>query len=337
MAAIDEGILKDVREILGQEININKQGWAIYWCPKHPDEQRAGTSGEPNFGVDLSTGRYNCFRCGFKGGSLRRLAKELGSDYKPKSTPDGNFIRRKPKRESSGYSVTDVYEAVADAQSRILSSSALKYLNHRGVTSYTAMIYGLGHAVGYPRVSSETVQAGFKLGMIARNTWLWSESVIYADPVTNPKVLNVRYLPSEYMREGRPFKLGKHPHRTWGDRTTPLGAWRITPQTRHLVVVEGLFDMLVGAQFLDQKKLYPEYACVYTNGASPSFDMLQWFADHDYNYSLVCDMDKAGEGWVKHLSEAFRSQDRRYNVLFPPDGLDPDEAFLSGWWPPIIS
>jgi hypothetical protein len=43
MAAIDEDILKDVREILGQEININKQGWAIYWCPKHPDEQRAGT------------------------------------------------------------------------------------------------------------------------------------------------------------------------------------------------------------------------------------------------------------------------------------------------------
>jgi len=49
------------------------------------------------------------------------------------------------------------------------------------------------------------------------------------------------------------------------------------------------------------------------------------------------DMDKAGADWVEMIAPALREKNRRYTVLFPPDNLDPDEAFLSGWWPPIIS
>ncbi len=95
--------------------------------------------------------------------------------------------------------------------------------------------------------------------------------------------------------------------------------------------------MLVGAQCLDQRRLYPEYVCVYTNGASPSFEILDWLAEHDYDYFLIRDMDKAGADWVEMITTALRGKKRRYAVLFPPNDLDPDEAFLSGWWPPIIS
>ena len=49
------------------------------------------------------------------------------------------------------------------------------------------------------------------------------------------------------------------------------------------------------------------------------------------------DMDNAGADWVEMIATALRGKERRYTVLFPPNGLDPDEAFLSGWWPPIIS
>jgi hypothetical protein len=334
--ATNEEILAEARKILGaQEIEITKKGWAVFWCPAHPDEAQAGATGLPNFGIDLHTGRYNCFRCGFKGGSLANLAKALRVNYVPKTA---EYIPRRPKREfTDGYSVGDVAEAIADAQGRLLRSPAMSYLKLRGVTPHTAMVYGLGYAVGAPFVSRETAQAGWKLSMIHRREWLWAESVIYADPVVDPRLINIRYLPHEYVKQPRGFQLGKHPHRTWGDRLVPLGAWRITGRTRGIMIVEGLFDMLVGAQCLDQRRLYPEYVCVYTNGAAPSFEMLDWFAEHDYDYFLIRDMDKAGADWVEIITAALRGKKRRYAVLFPPNDLDPDEAFLSGWWPPIIS
>ncbi len=333
---VNEEILAEARQILGaQEIEITKKGWAVFWCPDHPDEAQAGTTGTPNFGIDLNTGRYNCFRCGFKGGSLASLAKALHVDYTPKKK---EYIPRKPKREfTDGYSVNDVYEAIADSQGRFLKSPAMTYLRHRGVTPYTAMVYGLGYAVGAPFVSRETAQAAWKLGMIYRGEWLWAESVVYADPVVDPRLINVRYLPDEYMKEPRSFQLGKHPHRTWGDRLVPLGAWRITERTRAVMVVEGLFDMLIGAQFLEQRRLYPEVVCVYTNGASPSSEIIDWFGDHDFEYFLIRDMDKAGADWSEMITTALKEKDQRFTLLFPPNNKDPDEAFLDGWWPPCIS
>lgn len=328
-------ILEEARKILRtNELRVNKKGWAEFWCPAHPDEQRGGTTGVPNFAIDLNTGRYNCFRCGFKGGSLYSLAKKLGADYQPKQA---EFIAKRPKRElAGGRTVADIAEALADAQSRILSSSAMSYLKHRGVTPYTAMMYGLGYGIGNPAVSYPTKDAGYKLGLVYRREWLWSESVVYADPVTDPVVLNVRYLPPEYMRLGRGFELSKHPHRTWGDRLTPLGAWRITERTQAIMVVEGLFDMLVGAQFLDQRGLYPDIACVYTNGASPSAEIVEWFREHDYDYFLIQDPDKGGNDWTEILADVMNEKGYKYTLIYPPDGKDPDEAFLAGWWPPCI-
>jgi DNA primase len=331
-------ILEEARKILKtHEIDINRKGWATFWCPNpaHNDAARTGKTGEPNFGVDLNTGRYHCFVCHFSGGSLYILAKKLGSDYKPQQVTE--YIRKKPKRElTEGKTVADVSEALADAQSRILSSSAMSYLKHRGVTPYTAMMYGLGYGIGNPAVSYPTTDAGYKLGMVYRREWLWAESIVYADPVTDPVVLNVRYLPPEYMGQERGFKLGKHPHRTWGDRLAPLGAWRITECTKAIIVVEGLFDMLVGAQFLDQQGLFPDIACVYTNGASPSAEIVEWFGEHDYDYFLIQDMDKGGDDWAATLTRVMNEKGFKYTLIYPPDNKDPDEAFLSGWWPPCI-
>jgi DNA primase len=330
-----EEVLEEARKILKtNEVSVNKKGWATFWCPAHPDEAQGGTTGSPNFGIDLNTGRYNCFRCGFKGGSLYSLAKKIGSDYKPKNA---EFVKKRPKRDvADGHSIADITEALADAQSRLLNSPAMSYLRHRGVTPYTAMVYGLGYGVGAPVVSKPTIDAGWKLSLIHQREWLWSESVVYADPIIDPIVLNVRYLPPEYMRHGRGFELGKHPHRTWGERIAPLGAWRITERTQAILVVEGLFDMLVGAQFLEQRRLFPDIVCVYTNGASPACEIVDWFAENDYDYFLIQDMDKAGDAWTATLTEVMKEKGHRYTLIYPPEGKDPDEAFLDGWWPPCI-
>jgi hypothetical protein len=104
-----------------------------------------------------------------------------------------------------------------------------------------------------------------------------------------------------------------------------------------VLIVEGLFDMLIGAQFLEQHRLYPEVVCVYTNGASPSSEIIDWFGDHDLEYFLVRDMDKAGADWTTMITKVLKENNRTYTLLFPPDDMDPDEAFLSGWWPPCIT
>jgi hypothetical protein len=136
MEQMRDQILEEARKILKtNELRINQKGWAEFWWPAHPDEQRGGTTGVPNFAIDLNTGRYNCFRCGFKGGSLYSLPKTLGADYRPKQA---ELIIKRPKRDlNGGATVAGLSEALADAQSRILSSSAMSYLKHRGVTPYT--------------------------------------------------------------------------------------------------------------------------------------------------------------------------------------------------------
>jgi hypothetical protein len=103
------------------------------------------------------------------------------------------------------------------------------------------------------------------------------------------------------------------------------------------MVVEGLFDMLVGAQFLDQRGLYPDIACVYTNGASPSAEIVEWFGEHDYDYFLLQDPDKGGNDWTGTLTGVMNERGYKYTLIYPPDGKDPDEAFLDGWWPPVLS
>ena len=129
----------------------------------------------------------------------------------------------------------------------------------------------------------------------------------------------------------------KKNHKSWGRRLKPLGAWRITGKTRTLVVLEGLFDMLVTAQKLHELGRETDTVAVYTNGASPSAKMLDWFSRNSrYEYILIRDPDKAGLEWEESVSAAIRHGGAPIHCLCPPDTLDPDEVILRGWWPSIL-
>ena len=330
----DIDVMQQATGLLGPPVAIDeRRGWITYWCPNHPDEARAGTSGKPNFGINLDAGFYKCFRCGFQGPSLRHLARRLGKDWQPKIAI--NAPPPKKRRESA---IDQIEEALADSRSKLYSTPTMTYLKSRGVTPHTAMLYGLGYGDPAPFVGKDTTWAAGKSGLVIRDgTWLWAGSVIYADPLIRPCVLNARYIPDEMLPTGtRPFEIEKT-HRTWGDRKTPLGAWRIQPgRTKTLLVIEGMFDMLIGAQTINDFNLFPEVVAVYTNGASPSYHILQWFSEHDFNYILIKDPDKAGDEWAEVLIRAIKQGNGRFALLDTPDKLDPDEAFLSGWWPSII-
>ena len=224
---------------------------------------------------------------------------------------------------------------MSEARSSLLRSPAWTYLAGRGVLPYTALLYGLGYGIPTPAVRSEILEAAKQSLMIRGDgTWSWAGGLVYADPPSKPAVLNVRYIPQEQLPSGaRAFKPEKH-HKTWGNRVQPLGSWRITPATRTLIVLEGLFDMLITAQKIHQLGREADTVAVYTNGASPSAKVQRWFSQHgEFEYVLLRDPDRAGEEWARTVSASIRGAGANVWVFKPPDGLDPDEAILHGWWP----
>ena len=329
-----ENILSAAEEILGTAVRVEShRDWAIFWCPFHNDASRAGQGGQPNFGVNLVSGYWKCLRCGASGGSLQSLQIKLGQDWKPiVSAPAPTHPQRPPTQ------VQLLDEAVSEARSIVQRSPAWPYLAKRGVTPYTAMVYGLGYGIPTPTVHHETLEAAKQSMLIRRDgTWLWAGGVVYADPPTKPAVMNVRYIPAEQLPKGtRNFSPLKN-HKTWGNRVQPLGSWRITPATRTLIVLEGLFDMFITAQKLHQLGREADTVAVYTNGASPSANMQRWFSEHNqFEYVLLRDPDKAGVEWAQSVSASIRYGGGRVRSLRPPDRLDPDEAILNGWWPSAI-
>jgi hypothetical protein len=229
-------------------------------------------------------------------------------------------------------------KALAEARVNVQRSPAWAYLASRGLRPYTSLVYGLGYGLPVPAVHRNVIEAAEQSLMLRRDgTWLWAGSVVYADPPTHPAVLNVRYIPTEKLPRGTRNFVPKKNHKSWGRRLQPLGAWRITGATRTLIVLEGLFDMLITAQKLHELGREADTVAVYTNGASPSAKMLDWFSRHTrYEYILIRDPDKAGQEWEESVSAAIRHGGAPIHCLCPPDTLDPDEAILSGWWPSIV-
>lgn len=329
-----QNILSAAEKMLGTAVRVeDHRGWAIFWCPFHNDADREGEGGQPNFGVNLTSGYWKCLRCGASGGSLKSLQKKLGREWAP---PVSVAAPTRPQRPPTQVQLLD--EAVSEARSCVQRSPAWDYLAVRGVTPYTALVYGLGYGLPVPRVHREILEAARQSMMVRRDgVWLWAGGVVYADPPTQPAVMNVRYIPEEQLPKGtRNFTPPKN-HKTWGNRLQPLGSWRITPKTRTIIVLEGLFDMLITAQKIHQLGRDGEVVAVYTNGASPSAKMLAWFREHNqYEYVLLSDPDKAGDEWTGHLTDAIQKGGAGVQALQPPAPLDPDEAILSGWWPSIL-
>jgi DNA primase len=328
---MDQTILAQAEELLGKAVKVEAhRDWAIFWCPFHGDHDRAGHGGHANFGVHLVKGYWKCLRCGQSGGSLRSLGSKLGQGWKAPALEDR---QRKPARLPTQVDCLD--EAMSDARSRLHHSPAMHYLASRGVSAYTALVYGLGFGTPAPAVGSAIIKAAKQSMMVRRDgNWLWAGSVVYADPPIRPTVINARYIPEEQLPPStRNFTPTKN-HKTWGNRIQPLGAWRIRSTTHKIIVLEGLFDMLITAQKIHQLGLDESILAVYTNGASPAQRMLAWFNQHgEYEYTLIHDPDEAGRQWCECVSGAIRMGTENVQIVSTPGTLDPDEAILSGWWP----
>jgi len=310
-------ILNEAQEILGQAVRVEEhRGWAIFWCPFHNDAARAGQGGRPNFGVNIHSekGFWKCLRCGESGPSLAALRRKLGVSH-PK------IVTRYRKRSSQ---VTGLDEALAESRAALLRSPAWGYLQSRHIRPYTALTYGLGYGLPTPKVHRDTLETARSARLVAQDGhWLWAGGVVYADPLTRPITIQVRHLHKQTDKKYQP----------WGRLTQQLGAWRVKPSTKIVIIIEGLFDMLTFAQALHDRQL-ETVVPVFTGGASVSWAMRSWFQEHNQvGYLLVPDPDEAGKEWCKAIRAAIRKGKGVSHTVHPPKGLDPDEAILQDWWP----
>ena len=312
-------ILDRAIELLGPPVRIEKhRGWGIWWCPFHPDEERRGKRGRPNFGINLKKGYWRCFVCGASGPSLRALARALGEDWKPPK------YDHKP-RKRTGPALSLVTYALAECRAAFRNTPAAHYVAvERKIPPHIAALYGLGYGLPYPPVPPSVVQAAQKAHMVTkRGWWLWAGGVVYAEPPTSPPV----FIQVRHLRSKAPSK-----YQTWGTLWKPGGAWLVSEETEALIVAEGLFDMLALATVLHALSLLPRVVPVYTVGGG-SADQLNWLRTQSLTgrkIYLIPDPDPGGDAWAERIRERVRVA----GVLRPPEGRDPDEAVLEdGWWP----
>ena len=311
-------ILNEAQEILGQAVRVEEhRGWAIFWCPFHDDDARAGRGGRPNFGVNIHSekGFWKCLHCGESGPSLAALRRKLGTPHPQKPVTPYQTTRSQVK---------GLDEALAEARAALLRSQAWDYLQSRNIRPYTALTYGLGYGLPTPKVHRDTVETARNSRMVAQDGhWLWAGGVVYADPLTHPVTIQVRHLRKRTDKK----------YQTWGRLTQPLGAWRMKASTQIVIVVEGMFDMLAFAQAIHDRQL-ESVVPVFTGGASVSWAIRSWFQEHNQvGYLLVPDPDEAGKEWGKAIRAAIRKGKGVSHTVHTPKGLDPDEAILQGWWP----
>ena len=336
---MNQELLNAAEELLGKAVKVEAhRDWAIFWCPFHGDHNRAGQGGHANFGVHLVKGYWKCLRCGQSGGSLKSLSQKLGQTFKGDANwkpPNTDTTRPTPARLPTQVDCLD--EAMSDARSRIHHSPVRQYLASRGVSDYTALVYGLGYGNPAPVVRASVIRSAKQSLMVRRDgKWLWAGAVVYADPPVRPTVINARYIPDSLLPPGTRNFIPPENHKTWGNRIQPLGAWRLRSTTKKIIVLEGLFDLLVTAQKIHELGLDESVSAVYTNGASPAHRMLAWFSRNgQYEYILIHDPDNAGLQWCESVSGAIRQVTPSVRIISTPGKLDPDEAILGGWWPDI--
>ncbi len=309
-------VLNEAVELLGPPVKVERhRGWATFWCPFHDDVARRGGRGRPNFGVQLNEGYWKCLRCGASGPSLSTLRRKLGA-WRPRTT-EAPAMPEPPL-------VAQLNEALSEARAALPGSPAERYAAQRGLRTHVTLVYGLGYGVTIPNVHLDDVQTARRARLVADDGhWLWAGGLVYADPPINPTAIQVRHL-----RQGADKK-----YQTWGRLTRPLGSWRLTPMTRTVIVLEELLDMLVIAQALRDRREDGTTGVIYTGGASPSRPMLEWFAAYRCEYLLIPDPDEAGRSWAKALKAAIQRGESQAQLVHTPDGLDPDQAVLGGWWP----
>lgn len=144
-----ETILTALNTLFNQTAKIRKGTDAVYFCPNCKHYKR-------KFEINLTTGKYNCWVCNFKGLSLKSLFKKMRAspeyylilgevEQMHSDKKEWNFEFEKPPEIQIINQLPSEFKPLAIPSNTRHYNLALKYLLSRNITKYDILRYNIGY------------------------------------------------------------------------------------------------------------------------------------------------------------------------------------------------
>lgn len=149
MSLYQENILSNLNKLLNQTPRIRKGTDAVYFCPKCKHYKR-------KLEVNIVTGKYHCWVCGFGGLNFKTLFKKLGAptSYYEFLNETKTFKQNKEfqisfdevEEQKPLLQLPKEYKPMWEPSSELGYRHALVYLKNRGITKEDILRYCIGYA-----------------------------------------------------------------------------------------------------------------------------------------------------------------------------------------------
>jgi transcription elongation factor Elf1 len=148
---LQEDIISVLNKLLKQKARIRKGQDAVYFCPNCNHYKR-------KFEVNLYTGKYNCWVCGFSGLSFKTLFKKLNAplEYysllnlgitssKDSVNAIDKLFKEDPKAKKVVQFLPKEFKPICIPTKSIEYRNAINYLKRRSITKYDVYRYNIGY------------------------------------------------------------------------------------------------------------------------------------------------------------------------------------------------
>ena len=139
MSLQTEQVIVKLNNLLNQTAKIRKGTDAVYFCPVCNHYKR-------KLEISLTTGKYNCWVCGFSGVSFKSLLKKLKAGKEYYEVLCNIKIKNNDKKfEDKILSLPDSFKPLIQTSNDVEYKNALNYCLNRGITGYDIARYNIGY------------------------------------------------------------------------------------------------------------------------------------------------------------------------------------------------
>ena len=147
-----ETIISTLNKLLNQTPKIRKGTDAVYYCPSCKHYKR-------KLEINLHTGKYNCWVCGFSGTSFKTLFKKLNApseyytsiglsqkQYTKKINTDFSIsFENESLEEKKPVKLPKEFKSFTEPSNELEYKHAIKYLKSRNITKNDIIKYNIGY------------------------------------------------------------------------------------------------------------------------------------------------------------------------------------------------
>lgn len=350
----------DIVDVVSKDVILKKSG-GNYWglCPFHKEKT-------PSFSVNPAKGIYKCFGCGeggdalsylikTRGLSFRDLVKDLASEFGLELPTTFSGVKNKDTREQmlkACAKAAEYYQHSLFATSE--GSSALEYLNNRGIDEKIIKHYMLGFASKEPNHLYVSLKDSFTSEVLEKaGLVLKTQKGDYIDRFRNRIIIPIHDENGDIVAFGaRAVEEGQNPKYLNSSDSLIYNKSKLLyglyfakdaiKQTDSIIIMEGYFDVI-------SAQAHGIENCVASCGTSLTSEHIKLISRYSKSRKIYLSFDTdsaglkaaqrgaeiikeafTGLGNIKQFDESYSSSNNdkyacEIRVITPPEGKDPDE------------